>query len=184
MPNRSNPDRLIVVGALAGAHGVRGDVRVKSFTDDPHALFDLGPLLSEAGDILLEAQKLKPGSDHFIVTPKTARQKEEWDGLKGTRLYVRRSALPPPEDDEFYVEDLIGLKACDEHGEQVGAIKSVQNFGAGDLLEIETSGKTTTFFVPFTLKDVPEVHFQTGFVTIHDAEGWADQSDPRKSETD
>lgn len=185
MPHRSTPDRLIIVGALAGAHGVRGDVRVKSFTDDPQTLFDLGPLLSDTGEIILDVKKTRPGSDHFIVTPGTPRQKEDWDALKGTRLHVRRSALPPPEDDEFYVEDLVGLAALDEHGEKIGKVKSVQNFGAGDLLEIEPPGKAPAYFVPFTLKDVPEVHFDTGFVSIHDSEGWADQSDPRKAgETD
>ncbi|MEQ9316794.1 MAG: ribosome maturation factor RimM [Henriciella sp.] len=174
-------ERLIVVGVLAGAHGVRGDVRVKSFTDVPEDVFDLGPLLAEDGAVLLEPAKVKAGSDHFIVTAKPARQKEEWDALKGTRLHVRRSALPPPDDDEFYVEDLVGLKVLDPRGGAVGAVKSVQNFGAGDLLEIAPS-KGDAYFVPFTLNEVPEVHFADRYLTVRDPETWADQSDPRKSE--
>ncbi|MGB3625505.1 MAG: ribosome maturation factor RimM [Henriciella sp.] len=176
-------DRLIVVGVLSGAHGVRGDVRVKSFTDVPEDLFGLGPLLSETGDVLLEPAKVKPASDHFIVTAKTPRQKEDWDGLKNTRLHVRRSALPPPEDDEFYVEDLTGLDVRDLQGEPVGTVKSVQNFGAGDLIEVAPD-KGPAFFVPFTLKEVPEVHFDSRHITLRDPETWADQSDPRKSGSD
>lgn len=172
-------DRLIVVGVLSGAHGVRGDVRVKSFTDTPQDLFDLGPLLSEAGDVLLEPVKVKPASDHFIVTAKAAREKEDWDAMKGTRLHVRRSALPPPDDDEFYVEDLVGLDVLDTNGTAVGSVKSVQNFGAGDLIEV-VPDDGPAFFVPFTLKDVPEVHFDSRQIIVRDPETWADQSDPRE----
>jgi 16S rRNA processing protein RimM len=181
MPKNDN-DRLIVVGALAGAHGVRGDVRVRSFTDDPQTLFSLGPLLSEAGQPLFEAVNIRAGNDHFIVKPSRPRQKEEWDRLKGEKLFVPRSALPPPDADEFYVEDLAGLTALNGRGEQVGHIKSVQDFGAGDLLEVvpDASG-ASAFFVPFTLKEVPGVDFNESTVTIADPETWADQSDPRKS---
>ena len=159
MARQTDPDRLIVVGVLSGAHGVRGDVRVKSFTDDPDALFELGPLLSDSGEIL------------------APRQKEEWDALKGAQLHVKRSSLPPPDADEFYVEDLVGLEAFDEEGRKVGAVKAVQDFGAGDLLEImPDAGPAKTYFVPFTLEDVPEVDFQTGRVTLQAPDVWADQS--------
>ena len=109
MAKTPTQERLVVVGAIAGAHGVRGDVRVKSFTEEPDALFTYGPLISETGEPLLEALKIRPGKDHFIVTPKRPREKEDWDALKGTRLHVPRSVLPPPEPDEFYVDDLVGL---------------------------------------------------------------------------
>lgn len=177
MATHPNSERLIVVGALAGAHGVRGDVRVKSFTDEPEGLFSLGSLLDKDGKVLLEAAKARPANDYFIVTPVAPRQKEEWDALKGTRLHVKRSSLPPPEDDEFYIEDLSGLDAVDTQGAPVGTVKSVQNFGAGDLLEIQPlEAPKRGFFVPFTLKDVPEVNFRSGRVTIRDAAAWADQS--------
>ncbi|GGB70833.1 MULTISPECIES: ribosome maturation factor RimM [Henriciella] len=181
MPDRLKQDRLIIVGVLAGAHGVRGDVRVKSFTDNPEDLFSLGPLLSEKGDPLLEAAGVKSGSGHFIVTAKRARQKEEWDALKGTKLCVPRHRLPPPDDDEFYVEDLVALNVMDSHGKTVGTVKSVQNFGAGDLIEVAPD-TGAAWFVPFTLKEVPEVHFEGGYVIVRDPETWADQSDPRKKD--
>ncbi|MEO1187877.1 MAG: hypothetical protein AAFW60_02300, partial [Pseudomonadota bacterium] len=79
---------LVVVGAILGAHGVRGDVRVKSFTAEPEALFDYAPFLDEAGVELLDPVRTRPAKDHFVVSPKALRQKEEWDALKSTRLYV------------------------------------------------------------------------------------------------
>ncbi|WP_084420922.1 ribosome maturation factor RimM [Henriciella litoralis] len=182
---KQHDQRLIVVGVILGAHGVRGDVRVKSFTEDPEALFELGPLLSDKSAEILEPRKARPGNDHFIVTPSKTRQKEEWDSLKGTLLHVPRNMLPPPDDDEFYVEDLIGLNAIDAQGARIGAVKTVMNFGAGDLVEITpVDTSAASYFVPFTLADVPEVDFEAGTVTILDPEGWADQSDPRKGESE
>lgn len=173
-------ERLIVVGALSGAHGVRGDVRVRSFTADPESLFDLGPLLDETGKPLLEPKKAKPGNDHFIVTPARPRQKEEWDAMKGVKLHVPRSALPPPDEDEFYVEDLVGLVVMDLAGTRVGTVRSVQDFGAGDLVEVQPDDRTvTSYFVPFTLADVPSVDFGSGHIVLADPDMWADQSDPR-----
>lgn len=184
MSKATNPqDRLIVVGVIAGAHGVRGDVRVKSFTGDPEALFDYGPLLSETGEMLIEAIRARPGKDHFIVSPKHTRQKEAWDAMKGTRLHVRRSALPPPDGDEFYVEDLVGLAAVDPQGTLVGHIRAVQDFGAGDLLEIRPSeAGIPGFYVPFTRADVTDIDFAAATLTLADPDGWADQSDPREGE--
>jgi len=182
MPDQ-NENRLIVVGALAGAHGVRGDVRVRSFTDDPASLFELGPLLDEQGKPVLEPKRAKPGNDHFIVTPAQPRQKEDWDAMKGVKLHVRRSALPPPDEDEFYVEDLTGLVVRDTGGARIGSVRSVQDFGAGDLIEVQPDGTgTPSYFVPFTLVDVPQIDFSAGHVVIADPAGWADQSDPRKTQ--
>ncbi|RIJ23943.1 16S rRNA processing protein RimM [Henriciella barbarensis] len=181
MSDRSNPERLVVVGALSGAHGVRGDVRVRSFTGEPEAIFDFDQLLDEKGKPLLSVKSYKSASDHFIVTPKTSRQKEEWDAMKGLKLHVSRADLPTADEDEFYIEDLVGLKTCSPDGTVFGRVKSVQNFGAGDLLEVapDTAGEPA-YFVPFTLKDIPDIDFTARTVTIADAQMWADQSDPRK----
>ncbi|MEQ8558315.1 MAG: ribosome maturation factor RimM [Henriciella sp.] len=176
--------RLIVVGVISGAHGVRGDVRVKSFTEDADALFDYGALLSKSGEPLVEAKAVRPAKDHFIVTPKQPRQKEEWDTLKGALLHVPRSQLPAPEDDEFYIEDLVGLSAVDRAHAPAGSVKAVHDFGAGDLLEILPAATgEPSYYVPFTLEDVPEVSFERGEVVIADAQKWADRSGRPEDET-
>ncbi len=168
--------KLIVVGVLSGAHGVRGDVRVKSFTEDPHALFHYGPLLNEAGEKLLDPKTYRVAKDHFIVTPRTARQKEEWDTLKGTRLFVPRSRLPDSEDDEFYIEDLVGLRVLDLNDNEIGRVKAVLDHGAGDLIEILPAGGTKPVLVPFTREDIPDLDLSEGKIVVATFDIWADQS--------
>lgn len=175
--NRSTDDqKLIVVGVLRGAHGVRGDVRVQSFTAEPEDCFAYGPLLDEKGGALLEAVSARPAKDHFIVRPKTLRQKEEWDALKGVKLYVPRDAFEAPEDDEFYIEDLVGLAAVSPEGASVGRVKAVQNYGAGDLLEIAPMAGGKSVFVPFTEAAVPDVDLEAGRIVILEFDAWADES--------
>lgn len=169
---------LIVVGAILGAHGVRGDVRVKSFTSDPDAVFSYGPLLSEHGKSLIDPDRVRPAKDHFIVTPNHPRQKEEWDALKGTRLFVPRQALPDPGDDEFYIQDLVGLEVFSGGEAKLGRVKAVLNHGAGDLLEIQSPGQPKPVLVPFTLEDVPTVDVTRGRIIVTNFDIWADESRP------
>lgn len=164
------------MGAITGAHGVRGDVKVKSFTAEPEDLFRYGPLLGADGSVLLEPVKHRPAKAVFLVTPKTARQKEDWDGLKGTRLHVPRDALPDTEDDEVYVDELIGLAALDEDGTVLGKVKAVQNYGAGDLIEVSPADGGKSVLVPFTETDVPEVDIGEGIMVMSDWALWADES--------
>ncbi|WP_273241919.1 MULTISPECIES: ribosome maturation factor RimM [Hyphomonas] len=173
MSETSNPDRLIVVGVVKGAHGVRGDVRVKSFTADPDDVFTYGALVDEGGKPVLTPVSARPGKDHFIVRPKEQKQKEDWDGLRGTLLHVPRAQLPDTEDDEFYIEDLVGLKVYSGGSEPAGRVKAVQNFGADDLLEVRLSVGGDTVLVPFTLADVPTVDLAAGRVVIPTLEDWA-----------
>lgn len=170
---------LVVIGVILGAHGVRGDVRIKSFTADPQDLFDYAPFLTEAGDILITPVRNKPAKDHFIVTPDTVRQKEEWDGLKSTKLYVPRAVLPATEDDEFYIEDLVGLDVFAGGEAAIGRVKAVLNHGASDLVEVQpTSGKPV--LVPFTREDVPVVDLAKRRIVVANFELWADDSKPDK----
>ncbi len=170
-------EKLIIVGAIAGAHGVRGDVRVKSFTADPEDCFAYGPLLGADGECLIEAQTIRPAKAHFIVTPSETRTREAWDGLKGTLLHVPRSALPVTDEDEFYVEDLIGLAVFAGGSEPVGKVKAVQDYGAGDLIEVQPVAGGKSIFIPFTLEDVPMVDLGYGRLTVAEWALWADESE-------
>lgn len=168
------PDRLIAVGVLRGAHGVRGEVRVKSLTADPEALFGYGPLTDEHGAVVLTPKSARPGKDHFIVRPKEMKQKEEWDALRGRLLHVPRARLPEAGDDEFYIEDLAGLDVYTGGDAPAGRVRSVQNFGSGDLLEVEVTGLPATVFVPFTRADVPVIDMAARRVMIPDLAVWSE----------
>jgi 16S rRNA processing protein RimM len=174
--NKTADNRLIVVGVLKGAHGVRGDVRVRSFTADPEAVFDFGPLMDEAGKVLLTPKSARPGKDHFIVRPKEQKQKEDWDAMRGTLLHVPRASLPDAEEDEFYIEDLVGLDVYSGGNERTGRIRAVQDFGAGDLLDIDLAGGGSVF-VPFTLADVPVVDLAARRVVVATLDEWTAASD-------
>jgi 16S rRNA processing protein RimM len=160
-------DRLIVVARIAGAFGVKGEVRIVSFTDDPRDAFKLGPLLNEAGQVVFEPKSVRPIKDGFGVLAKQNKTREDWEALKGTLLHVPRSALPAPEDESFYVEDLVGLAVFHADGRTLGRVVGLENFGAQDLIEImPPSGpdgrKPQTYFLPFTKDCVPVVDVENG----------------------
>jgi 16S rRNA processing protein RimM len=164
------PSRLIVVGKLAGAFGVKGEARVLSFTTDPEACFSYGPLLDADGVVVLTPVKARPLNDGFGVTAKEQRQREEWEKLKGTLLHVARDAMPETEDeDEVYVADLIGAEVIHADGRRLGKVKAVHDFGAGDLIDIEpTSGPS--FLLPFTHENFPEVDIAASRLTANPEE--------------
>lgn len=169
------PPKLITIAQIKGAHGVKGEARIRSYTADPAACFGYGPFLDAAGKVILTPVKWRPVKDGFVVTFKENLQREAIAALRGTRLFAPREALPPPADDEFYVTDLLGLEAVSPEGETLGRIASVQNFGAGDLLEIDTpSGRV---FAAFTLESVPDVSLQEGRVVVILPEDEADNAD-------
>ena len=149
---------LVCVGAIAGAHGVNGDVRVRSFTSIPEDCFAYGPLLDEAGEILIEAKSARPAKTHFIVSARQNKTREDWEAMRGTRLFVPKSELPEPEEDEFYYDDLIGMAIVHQDGRDLGKVKSVQNFGSDDLLEIVAPDRKTGYYLPFTKAVVPTVN--------------------------
>ncbi len=175
--SKSSSD-LVVVGVILGAHGVRGDVRVKSFTAEPESVFDYAPFLSETGTPLITPTRARPAKDHFIVSPEQSRQKEEWDALKGTKLYVPRDVLPAPEDDEFYIEDLVGLDVYTGGDEAIGRVKAVLNHGAGDLIEVQRNAAGKPVLIPFTLEDVPVIDLDRRRIVVASFEIWADDTPP------
>ncbi|HEX5007140.1 MAG TPA: ribosome maturation factor RimM [Hyphomonadaceae bacterium] len=156
--------RLVVVGQIAGAFGVKGEARVRSFTDDPGSCFSYGPLVDEKGAVILTPLKARPLNQDYGVTTKEQRQREEWEALKGTLLYVPRSAMPDAEDNEFYVADLIGMAVAHADGRALGTVKAVHNFGAGELIEI-ASPSGATFLLPFSDSVFPDVDLAAGRLT-------------------
>jgi 16S rRNA processing protein RimM len=178
----SEQDKLIVVGAVKGAHGVRGDVRVKSFTSDPDAVFDYGPLLDKAGVAIVTVQSARAAKDHFIVRAKETRTKEEWDALKGTLLHVPRAALPAVEEDEFYISDMVGLEVYAGGDTVVGKVEAIQNFGAGDLVEIKPLRGGKSILVPFSLADIPTVDITAGRLIVPAFDEWLAAEDEIKDE--
>jgi 16S rRNA processing protein RimM len=159
----SDKPKLIVVAQIAGAFGVKGEVRVRSFTDDPEACFAYGPLMDEAGKVILTPVRHRTLNDLFGVTAKEHRQREEWEAMRGTLLHAERAALPAAEEGEFYVSDLIGLRVAHVDGRDLGKVKSVQNFGAGELIEVQpaTGG---AYLLPFTEEVFPELDIAAGWL--------------------
>jgi 16S rRNA processing protein RimM len=157
-------DRLIQVGRVAGGFGVRGEVRITTFTEDPLALKAYGALLREDGSPGLTLQSARAAKGGIIARAKEIETKEQADAMRGLKLYVPRAALPEPDEDEFYLTDLIGLAAVTPEGESLGRIKAVPNFGAGDILEIDPGDGRPTWYLPFTRDAVPEVHIGEGRV--------------------
>ena len=160
------PDRLILVGQAAGAFGVRGEVRITAFTDDPLSLLSYSPLKRDDGALALTltAGRAVPGA--LIARAKEVLTREDAQALRGLKLYIDRAALPAPDEDEFYLADLIGLTAISQAGEAIGVVRSVQNFGAGDLLEIAPASGAASWWAPFTREVVPEVRIADGVVVV------------------
>ena len=159
-------DDLLCVGTIAGAFGVRGEVRLKSFTSDPYAIADLAPLVS--ADKQQEFDVVITGQTKNGLTARVSGivSKEEADANKGTKLFVSRSRLPALPDDEFYYSDLEGLEVVDTGGTALGHAKSVHNHGASDLLEIKLPSSSATVLLPFTNTAVPTVDLKLGRIVV------------------
>lgn len=168
-----NPVQMAVIGA---AHGIRGELRVKTFTGEPLALGDYGPLFAGDGRAL-EIEDIRPAGEMVVVRFKGVSDRTSAERLTGTELFVDRSVLPPEDEDEFYHADLVGLAVRDETGAAAGKVTAVQNFGGGDILEITFQGRKG-LLIPFSQAAVPEVDIAGGFVRVDTvAAGLAEDAD-------
>ena len=147
---------LIQVGRVAGAFGVKGEIRITSYTAEPEALLAYRDLKREDGSAALTLTSGRPAKGGLVARAREVETREQAEALRGLRLYIPRDALPEPEEDEFYVADLIGLSVETAEGEPLGTVRSVQDFGAGDLLEIQPP-EGASWYLPFTKEAVPEV---------------------------
>jgi 16S rRNA processing protein RimM len=155
----------ICVAQIGAPHGVRGEVRLWTFTADPIAVTRYGPLETEDSARVFEIDKVRPAKGHLVARLRGIDSREAAEKLTNTKLFVSRDRLPAPEDDEFYHTDLIGLAAVDADGNQIGSIIAVHNFGAGDILEIQPPAGGT-MMLPFTETVVPQVDIKGGRMTI------------------
>ena len=152
----------VCVGAIAGAFGVKGEVRLKSFCTEPEAIADYAPLFSEDGGRSFGVKITRRLNGGLAVRLSGVSTKEEADALRGVSLFADRSKLPSLPDDEFYHTDLIGLEVLDAGGAMLGTVRAVYNHGAGDILEIFAPGRKTALLLPFTKAIVPTVDLTAG----------------------
>jgi 16S rRNA processing protein RimM len=155
----------ILLGRVAGAHGIRGEVLIRTFTERPEDIAAYGPLDDGAARTLrIEAARVTPKGVVARIAGVADRAAAE--ALKGTQLYVDRDRLPAPGEGTFYHADLIGLAAVDPEGRPLGEIVGVHNYGAGDLLELRLAGSGKTELVPFTEAVVPEIDLAARRVVV------------------
>lgn len=167
----------VCVGAITGAHGIAGAVRIKSFTEDPVDVAAYGPVTDEAGDRILELDVTGLSAGAVLARIDGVDDRTAAEALKGTRLYVPREKLPPPEDEEFYHADLLGLDAVLLDGAVFGVVAAVHQLGAGDALEISRGSDERPVIVPFTHEAVPEVDIRGGRVVVDPPSGLEDDAD-------
>ncbi len=164
----------VCVGAITGAFGINGEVRLKSFCTEPESIASYGPLSSEDGATTWDLQLVRPAKGGFIGRLSGVTTKEGADALRGTTLHVARSRLPDLPEDEFYNADLIGLLVLDAGGNALGRISAVLNHGAGDLLEISRNSAGPDILLPLTRANVPTIDLTHGRVVIDPPKGLFD----------
>lgn len=155
----------VCVARIGAAHGVRGAVKLWTFTEDPFAVKDYGPLSTKDGARHFELTSAREAKDHLVVTIKGVTTRNEAERLNGIELYIPREKLPATDDDEYYHADLIGLDAVTTAGELLGRVTAIHNFGAGDIIEIAPPSGTT-ILLPFSNAVVPTVDISGGRVVI------------------
>jgi 16S rRNA processing protein RimM len=161
----------ICVARIGAAHGIKGEVKLWSFTADPAAVADYGPLESQDGTQHFEIEALRPAKDHLVVRLSGVRDRDAAQRLTNLDLYVARDRLPAPAAEEFYHADLIGLRAEDRDGTALATIVGIHDFGAGDLLELRPPGAADTVLMPFNSATVPVVDIAGGRIVIDPPQG-------------
>jgi len=157
----------IRVARIGAAHGVRGEVKLWSFTQDPLAVADYGPLETEDGARRFEIETLRAAKDHLVARIAGIDDRDAASGLRNLDLFVPRDRLPPiEEEDTFYHADLVGMAAVTPEGVPLGAVTAIHNFGAGDLIEIATTAGGEPMLLPFTETVVPKIDTALRQITI------------------
>ncbi len=163
--------RKICIGVILAPHGVRGRVKLGSFTASPEDIFAYRPVTDESGAREFKITRRSVGADHFIVAIEGVETRTQAEGLKGTELFVERAALPESKENEYYNADLVGLAAQDQKGKEIGKVISVHDYGAGVFLEIKPE-KSASFMLPFKKDFVPDVKIEEGHLLVNVPDGW------------
>jgi 16S rRNA processing protein RimM len=160
-------DNKLLMGRIGAAHGIKGEVRIQSFTEDPLALASYGPLSTNKPGLTIKILAARTTTNVLVARLEGINDRNAAEKLNGVELYVDRALLPDPDDDDdFYHADLIGLKARLADGSEIGEVMAVPNFGAGDLLEIRDPRSGDTYLYPFSKAVVPEVRVAEGYLLI------------------
>ncbi len=161
----SQPEKKICVARIGAAHGVRGAVKLWTFTEDPLAVKAYGPLSTADSARVFEIAQLREAKDHLVVTFRGVTTRSEAERLNGIELHVAREKLPATDEGEYYHADLIGLAAVTSNDEPLGRVVAIHNFGAGDIIEVAPASGPT-MLLPFSNAVVPTVDIQGGRVVI------------------
>lgn len=159
--------KRLLMGRIGAAHGIRGEVRIQSFTEEPLALKDYGPFTTNRPGLVIEIEAARATTNVLVARLKGITDRTAAEKLNGVELYVERGRLPLPDDvDDFYHTDLIGLDARLNDGSVLGKVIAIPNFGASDLIEVRDERSGDTYLYPFTKAVVPEVHVADGYLVI------------------
>ncbi len=158
-------DTRICIARIGAAHGVRGEVKLWPFTQDPMAVLHYGPLSTKDGKRTFEVESVRVVKDHLVAVLKGVSTREHAERINNLELYIARDRLPATDDNEYYHADLIGLRAVDEQNSDIGKVLAIHNFGAGDIIEIAPP-QGAALLLPFTNAVVPTVDLDKGHVVI------------------
>jgi 16S rRNA processing protein RimM len=165
-------EALVCLGQIGAPHGVRGEVRLRSFTEEPEAIAGYGPLQTEDGRAI-EIEALRPAKDYFVAALAGIHDRDAAAQLANAKLYAPRERLPQLTDaEEFYYADLIGLAVVDRGGERIGNVVAIHNFGAGDLIEVRLDAAGRTEMLAFNDSNVPKVDIAAGTIVIDPPADW------------
>src|SRR4051794_30630596 len=169
----SGRDDRVLIGVITGAHGVRGEVKIRSYADEPSDIGVYRPLRTASGEpVVITA--LKPLKDGFIARIKGVADRNAAEALRGQELFVGRGQLPEVEAGEVYVHDLIGAAVHMKGGTLVGEVLGIANYGAGDLIEVRFAGRKETVLVPFADPFVPDIDLENRVLTLDLPEDYFD----------
>jgi len=162
----AKPVRRVLLGRIGAAHGIRGEVRIQSFCADPLDIAGYGPLATDRDGLTLEIAKARMAGDMVVASFQGVSDRNAAEALTGVSLFIARERLPPADDeDDFYYADLIGLAVRDPDGREIGRVRSIEDFGAGDIVEIALSTGASALYA-FTRANFPKIAVADGYLVL------------------